>query len=215
MSFRTNPDRILENIDRARSRDDGGLRAGAAEVLIGIAGHAVLGNLIAGLQIALSQPVKIGDTVIVEDNWGSVEDITYTYVVIRTWDERRLVVPVSHFVSETIENWSMTDPFLTKPIYLHLDYRADVDRVREKFLEVLEGDEDWDEERDEPKALVTDTSGDTITVRLTAAGATPSEAWSLSCRVRERMLAWLRDVENGRWLPVQRIHLRDGADAPA
>lgn len=182
--------------------------AGAAAVVIGIAGHAVLGNLIAGLQIALSQPIKIGDTVIVLDNWGAIEDITYTYVVVRTWDERRLVVPINHFVSDAIENWSKTDTFLVKPIYLRLDYRADVDRVRETFFEFVREDEDWDEERDEPEVLVTDSDDEAITVRLTCGGATPSAAWSLHCRVREKMFAWLRDVEGGLFLPERRVRLR-------
>lgn len=183
--------------------------AGAAAVIFGIAGHAVLGNLIAGLQIALSQPFKIGDSVYVEGNYGTIEDVMYTYVIVRTWDKRRLVFPVKYFIDNWFENWSHTDSFLQKGIYLHVDYRADVERIREKFLSVLEEDEDWDGENDSPDVLVTETHDDTMVVRMTCGGATPSAAWSLECRVREKMVAWLQQVEGGAFLPVRRISIHE------
>ncbi len=179
--------------------------AGAAAVLLGIAGHAVLGNLIAGVQIAATQPFQIGDVVYVLDNWGTIEDITYTYVTVRTWDERRLVIPIRKFVTEPIENWSKNDPFLVKPIYLSVDFRADVDRIREAFLEKLADEDDWARDRDEPKVLVTEFDDETMQVRLTCGGNEPSAAWRLYCRMSERMMAWLRDVEDGAWLPRRRL----------
>lgn len=181
--------------------------AGAAAVILGIAGHAVLGNIIAGLQIALTQPFTLGDAVYIENNWGRIEDITYTNVVVCTWDKRRLVFPVRYFIDHWFKNWSMTDPFLVKPIYLHVDYRADVEAIRSKFMELLEGDEDWDKENDEPDVLVTDTQDETMVVRLTCGGATPSDAWSLHCRVREKLVAWLQQHEDGRYLPRRRVIL--------
>lgn len=181
--------------------------AGAAAVLLGIAGHAVLGNLIAGLQIALTQPFALGDTVYVEDNWGHIEDITYTFVVVNTWDERRLVIPIKYFVNNWFENWSLMDTFLIKPIYLRVDYRTPVEKVREKFLSVLEGDEDWDKDNDEPEALVTEMNDDHLIVRLTCGGANSSEAWSLHCRIYEKMVAWLQEYEGGQYLPRERVHL--------
>lgn len=181
--------------------------AGAAAVILGIAGHTVLGNLIAGIQIALTQPFTLGDTVYIEDNWGVIEDITYTYVIVKTWDDRRLVLPIKYFVNNWIENWSLRDPFITKPVYLEVDYRADVDRIRETFLDMIRDDEAWASERDHPEALVTDIKDDTMIVRLTCAGEDSSAAWSLSCRVRENMLAWLREEANGAFLPRRRIEL--------
>lgn len=186
--------------------------AGAAAVILGIAGHAVLGNLIAGLQIALVQPFRIGDTVFVADNWGKIEDITYVDVIVRTWDERRLVFPISYFNDHWFENWSKTDPYLLKPIYLKVDYRADVARIREKFVELVEADEDWAKDRNEPEVLVTDCDEETMTVRLTCAGPDPGAAWSLVCRVREGLLAWLAEVEDGAWLPQRRVLLGEGDD---
>jgi len=179
--------------------------AGAAAVILGLAGHAVLGNLIAGLQIALTQPFTLGDTVLIEGNWGKIEDIAYTYVVVRTWDERRLIFPIKYFIGNWFENWSMADTFQKQAIYLHVDYRADVQKIRDKFLALVEEDEDWARDRDEPEALVTETGDETMTVRLTCAGASPSEAWSLHCRVREKLIAWLQQVEEGAYLPSRRV----------
>lgn len=189
--------------------------AGAAAVILGIAGQAVLGNLIAGLQIALTQPFTLGDAVYIEGNWGRIEDITYTYVVVCTWDQRRLVFPIKHFIDHWFENWSMTDPFLVKPIYLHVDYGADVDAIRSKFHELLENDGDWDKENDDPEVLVTDTQDETMVVRLTCGGATSSEAWSLHCRVREKIVAWLQKHEDGLYLPRRRVSLNQNLDSNA
>jgi small-conductance mechanosensitive channel len=181
--------------------------AGAAAVVIGIAGHAVLGNLIAGLQIALTRPFRIGDTVYIEDNWGRIEELRYTYVIVRTWDHRRVVFPIRYFNTHWFDNWSKTDPYLIRPIYLQVDYRADVQAIREKFNKLLRQDDDWAGERDVPEVLVTECGEQTMTLRLTCGGPSPNAAWHLSCRMRESIVAWLQDHEEGEWLPRQRIRL--------
>jgi small-conductance mechanosensitive channel len=183
--------------------------AGAAAVVLGIAGHAVLGNLIAGVQIALARPFRIGDTVIVEGFWGKIEELRYTYVAVRTWDEKRVIFPVKYFLDHWFENWSKTDPYLIKPIYLNVDYRADVQAIREAFLDIVKQEPDWAEDRDEPDVLVVECGEETITVRLTCGGADPSTAWSLVNRVREKLVAWLQQFEGGRYLPRQRVVLYD------
>jgi small-conductance mechanosensitive channel len=183
--------------------------AGAAAVIIGIAGHAVLGNLIAGLQIALTRPFRVGDSVYIEDNWGRIEDITYTYVVVNTWDKRRLVLPIRYFVSNWFENWEINQRFLMKPIYLRVDFRADVDRIRKKFFELIRADDRLDEEQEPPSVLVTDCDDETIVVRLTAGSSTATEAWYMSCETRENLLAWLREAEDGAWLPRRRLAFED------
>ena len=179
--------------------------AGAVALIVGIAGHAVLGNLIAGLQIAFTKPFTLGDTVYIEDNYGTIEDITYTYVIVRTWDYRRLVLPIRYFIDHSFENWSLRDAFLTKPIYLHVDYSAKIEAVRDKFLELVKSDDDWAEDRDEPKVLAYEAKEESLILRLTCAAKDPSTAWSLHCRLREQMVTWLQSVEDGRWLPRQRI----------
>lgn len=181
--------------------------AGAAALILGLAGQAVIGNAIAGLQVAFTQPFRIGDSVIVEGDWGRIERITYTYVDVKTWDERRLVIPIRHFITNPIENWSKNDLHMIKPIYLKVDYTADVSKIRETFLELVHEDEDYDPEGSEPECLVTDSDDETLTVRLTAGAQNPSAAWSMVCRVRESMFAWLREVEDGRFLPRRRLQL--------
>ncbi len=187
--------------------------AGAAAVVLGIAGHAVLGNLIVGVQIALAKPFRTGDTVIIEGYWGRIEELRYTYVVVRTWDEKRIVLPVKYFMENWFENWSKTDQYLIRPIYLKLDYRADVQAVREKFLSFVKKNEDWvGEEKDNPDVLVTDFGEETMTIRLTSGGEDASSAWQLSCRLREKMIAWLQQHEDGRYLPRRRLVLHQQED---
>lgn len=182
--------------------------AGVAAVIFGIAGHAVLGNLIAGLQIAFTQPFKLGDTVYVEDNWGTIEQITYTFVVVNTWDHRRLVFPIKYFIDNWFENWSLNKTYLVKPIYLHVDYRAPVDKIREKFLDLATNHELHDPDHGEdPEVLVTDTKGDDIVIRLTAGGAGVHDAWIMSCDLREQMVAYIRDLDDGAYLVRTRVEL--------
>lgn len=182
--------------------------AGAAAVIFGIAGHAVLGNLIAGLQIAFTQPFKLGDTVFIESNWGTIEQISYTFVVVNTWDHRRLVFPIKYFIENWFENWSLNKTYLVKPIYLQVDYRAPVDKIRERFLELATSHERHDPEHGEdPEVLVTDTKGDDIIIRLTAGGAEVHDAWLMSCDLREQMIAYIRDLDDGAYLVRTRLEL--------
>ncbi|MFG0312871.1 MAG: mechanosensitive ion channel family protein [Phycisphaerales bacterium] len=182
--------------------------AGVAAVIFGIAGHAVLGNLIAGLQIALTQPFKLGDTVYIEDNWGTIEQISYTFVVVNTWDHRRLVFPIKYFIDNWFENWSLNKTYLVKPIYVKLDYRAPVDTIREKFMELATNHERHDAEHgDDPEVLVTDTEGDDIILRMTAGGAEVHDAWQMSCDLREQMVAYIRELDDGAYLARTRVEL--------
>ncbi len=182
--------------------------AGVATVILGIAAQPVLGNIVASLQIALSKPVRIGDSVLFEGEWGYVEDITYTYVLIRTWDERRVVVPLRYFITHPFENWTLRDAHLVKPIYLRLDYSVPVERVREKFAELLRASDDWDEER-EPTVQVTGVDEETVEVRALASAKDPGTAWDLHCRLREELVAFVRDLDGGEHLPRQRVVLSE------
>lgn len=185
--------------------------AGVATVLLGIAAQPMLGNIVAGLQIALSKPVRIGDSVLYEGNWGYVEDITYTYLLIQTWDQRRLVVPLRYFVTHPFENWTKRSAHLTKPIVIHADYTIDVERVREHFDELLRNDEDWDEE-DEPTVQVVDAGDETLEIRALCSAKDPSTAWELHCRLREQLVAFVRDLDGGKHLPRRRLVMEGRAD---
>ena len=182
--------------------------AGIASVVIGIAAQPVLGNIVAGIQLAITQPVRIGDSVYIEENWGYVEDLGYTFAQVRTWDDRRLLVPLRYLVTEPYENWTLDDAHITKPIYLYADYRVDVGKVREKFTELLKASDDWDE-RQEPTVQVTSVSDDAVEIRALCSAKDPAAAWSLHCELRERMVAYLQDLEQGRYLPQRRLILQN------
>lgn len=164
--------------------------AGIAGIAVGIAARPVLSNLIAGLQIAFTQPIRLDDVVIVEGEWGRIEEIDLFYVVVRIWDLRRLVVPLSYFIETPFENWSRRTTQIIGQIYWSLDYLAPIDAMREKLNEFVEEDRNWDGET--VGLVVTDATGDAITVRAIASAANSTAAWDLRCAVREKMISWLQ-----------------------
>lgn len=181
--------------------------AGIAGVVIGIAAQPTLGNIVAGLQIAVTQPIRIGDTIMMDGTWSTVEDLRYTYAILKTWDERRLFVPMRHFVNEVVENWSHPDSHQTRPVYLYVDYGVNIDDIRQKFIEVTKAHELWDGET-EPMLLAISVSEDTIELRGALASNNPDDAWALECDVREQMLTYLYD-EQKPYLPAERMTFKE------
>lgn len=181
--------------------------AGIVGAIIGIAAQPILGNIIAGMQVAITQPVRIGDTVIMEDNWSTIEDLRYTYAVLKTWDERRLIVPMRHFILEIVENWSHTDVHQTCAVYLFVDYGADIANIRQKFIETVKAHELWDG-KTEPELFTVSVSEDTIKLRGSVASDGPFNAWTLACAIREQMLGYLHHEQKSA-LPVDRITFKD------
>lgn len=184
--------------------------AGIAGAVIGIAAQPILGNIIAGMLVAVTQPVRIGDTVIINDIWSTIEDLRYTYAVVLTWDERRLIVPMRYFVTEILENWSHTDAHQASAVYLYVDYGADIEEIRQKFVDVVKANELWDGES-EPAMLVSSVNENTITLRGKVAASNPADAWSLECEVREAMLNYLNEEQKA-YLPTERFTLK-GSEA--
>ncbi len=182
--------------------------AGILTVVMGIAAQSTLGNIIAGLQIAITSPAKIGDTVIIKDDWGYVEDIKFTYMVVRTWDERRLVVPLKYVISNIFENWSMTNAHQVRPIIVHADYRIDVEKVRDHFHTILKDNELWDGEHD-PVVQVVEAGEKTIQIRALCSGKDASTTWALHCELREQLVAFIADLEKGLYLAKTRIEVRE------
>ena len=180
--------------------------AGVASALLGATAHGVLGNMLAAVQIAMTKPVAIGDSVSFEESWGFVEDITYAYVAIRTWDDRRVIVPLSYFISHPVENWSKSNTRILKPIYLYADYRVDVDKVRKRFGELLEQSERWDETV-EPVLQVTGMSEKTIELRALCSAKNATDAWNLHCELRESLVRFLRTMQEGDFLPKDRVEV--------
>lgn len=177
--------------------------AGVLTVILGIAGQATLGNIIAGLQIAIAKPVRIGDTLSYDGKWCYAEEITYTYITLKIWDDRRIIVPLKKFISEPFENWSKNDSHLLQPIYLYADYTLDIQKIREKFSEELNKQEAYDTKHD-PTVQAYACSERTLCIRLLCSAQTSSQAWSLHCEMREIMNSYLASLEGGKYLPRER-----------
>lgn len=165
--------------------------AGVAGLILGLAARPILTNLIAGVQIALTQPIRIDDVVIVEGEWGWIEEITTTYVVVRIWDLRRLIVPLSHFIEKPFENWTRESAEIVGVVVWHLDYRAPIDEMRAKLEQLVDQNPNWD--RKVVNLQVIDSGETTITVRALLSARTSPRAWDLRCQVRESMIKWLRE----------------------
>ncbi|MEV4436358.1 mechanosensitive ion channel domain-containing protein [Streptomyces sp. NPDC049555] len=164
--------------------------AGLIGIVAGVAAQSTLGNLFAGLQIAFGDMVRIGDTVVVGGEWGTVEEITLTYLVVKTWDERRITMPVSYFTGRPFENWSRGNPRMTGTVFLHLDHTAPIDLMREHLHRLLKGVPEWDGRA--WSLVITDTTPSTIQVRALVTAKDPDDVWTLRCVVREELVAWLR-----------------------
>ncbi|MBL1097053.1 mechanosensitive ion channel family protein [Streptomyces coffeae] len=165
--------------------------AGLVGIVAGIAAQSTLGNLFAGLQIAFGDMVRIGDTVVVDGEWGTVEEITLTFLSVRTWDERRITMPVSYFTSKPFENWSRGGTQKTATVLFHLDHGAPIEEMRDRLREIVQSSTAWDGR--DWNLLVTDTTPSTIVVRALVTARDPDDAWTIRCEVREQMIAFLRD----------------------
>lgn len=165
--------------------------AGAAGLIVGLAARPLLSNLIAGVQIAITQPIRIEDAVIIENEWGWVEDIASTYVVIRLWDWRRLVVPLSYFIERPFQNWTRDIQSLIGTIALHVDYDTDVSRIRRHLEQAVRESKLWDGAV--VNLQVVDSHPRTIELRALVSARTAPQSWDLRCEIREKLLAFIRE----------------------
>ncbi|MFD7607266.1 mechanosensitive ion channel family protein [Streptomyces mirabilis] len=166
--------------------------AGILGIVAGVAAQSTLANLFAGLQIAFGDMVRLGDTVVVDGEWGTVEEITLTFLTVRTWDERRITMPVSYFTSKPFENWSRGTPQMTGIVFFHVDHSAPVEAMREQLRDILRECPAWDG-RDYGLA-VTDSTPNTMQVRALVTAKDADDIWTVRVTVRERMIRWLTDV---------------------
>ena len=164
--------------------------AGLAALAVGAAAQPALKSLIAGLQMAITEPVRIGDLVVIDGHTGRVEEIRMSFVTVRTWDERVVVVPTARFLDQSFENWSRRSERLTGPVYLHLDPATEVEPIRAEFLRFLETQKEWDHRTAE--MVMTEAHPESIELRLGMSAATIADLFDLRCAVREHMIAWLR-----------------------
>jgi small-conductance mechanosensitive channel len=164
--------------------------AGIAGIIVGFAAQRSIATLLAGFQIALTQPIRVDDVVIVENEWGKVEDITLTYVVVRIWDLRRLVVPITYFIERPFQNWTRTSADILGTVFLSVDYSVPLDALRAELTRILEASPLWD--RKVNVLQVTEAKERSVEVRVLVSAADASLAWDLRCDVREKLLTFLQ-----------------------
>lgn len=163
--------------------------AGIAGIVIGMAARPALANLIAGVQIALTEPIAIDDVVIVQGEFGRVEEITTTYVVVRVWDLRRIIVPLSHFIEQPFQNWTRVTADLLGTVFIHTDFGVPVSAVRAELTRVLQSEPKWDGKVN--VVHVTDAVSGRLELRLLMSAGNAPDLWDLRCAVRERMVDFL------------------------
>ncbi len=178
--------------------------AGIAGLAVGMAAKPLLSNFIAGLQLAVTQPIRIDDAVVIQGEWGWIEEMTSTYVVVRLWDARRLIVPLSYFLENTFQNWTRTSATIIGTVLLYVDYTADIEAIRAKLLELVKLDKKWD--GSVANLQVTDLTDHTVELRVLVSAKNSSLVWDLRCEMREQLLAFLRQ-EHPEFLPRNRASL--------
>jgi small-conductance mechanosensitive channel len=184
--------------------------AGAAGIVVGLAARPLLSNLLAGIQIALTQPVKIEDSVVINNEWGWVEDITSTYLVVRTWDWRRLIVPLSWFLEQPIQNWTRETTAIIGQVHLDVDYRTPIDEFRQELERLVHASKLWD--GNVVNLQVVEATETTIQLRVLATASDASRSWDLRCELREKLIAYLQR-EHPDCLPRHRLEIsNEGAE---
>jgi small-conductance mechanosensitive channel len=164
--------------------------AGIIGIVVGMAAQRTIGAFIAGLQIAFTQPIRVDDVVIVENEWGRIEEITLTYVVVRIWDLRRLIVPITYFIEKPFQNWTRVTADILGTVFLYVDYTVPIDSVREQLQRILKDSTLWDGKV--CVLQVTNTSERTVELRALMSAADASTAWSLRCEVREKLVEFIK-----------------------
>ncbi len=164
--------------------------AGVVGVVLGFAAQKTISNLFAGFQLAMTQPIRLGDVVIVEGEWGNVEEITLTYVVIKIWDERRLVVPLSYFIEKPFQNWTRLSAGLLGSVFLSVDYSLPLDEIRGALKQIIEPHPLWDKRF--WNLQVTDATEKTMQLRVLATSADSSKSWDLRCAIREQLITYIQ-----------------------
>ncbi|MGN6369189.1 MAG: mechanosensitive ion channel family protein [Phycisphaerae bacterium] len=182
--------------------------AGIVGVILGFAAQKILAGLLAGLQVAITEPIRIDDVVIVEGEWGIIEEITLTYVVVRIWDLRRLVVPMTYFLEKPFQNWTRTSAALLGTIFFYLDPTVDVEPIRAELRRLVEGSPLWDKKV--VGLQITDAKERTVEVRCLVSAANSSAAFDLRCMVREKLLTFIKETQPG---ALARVRYED--DSPA
>jgi len=181
----------LMTFDQVRQLGAGILAsAGIVGIIVGFSAQKSLGTLFAGIQIAITQPIRLDDVVIVENEWGRIEEITLTYVVVRIWDQRRLVVPITHFIETPFQNWTRVSADVLGTVYFHVDHTVPIDALREELQRLVQDDERWDGRV--AQIVMTDVTQTTVQLRALISASDSGKAWDLRCHVREKLVDFVR-----------------------
>ncbi len=164
--------------------------AGAAGIVVGLALQPMLKNMIAGVQLAVTQPIRIEDALLIENEWGNVEEITSTYVVIRLWDLRRLIVPLSYFIEKPFQNWTREGARLIGSVFIYTDFTVPVTELRRYLEEVVRESKLWD--RRVVALQVTDFKESTMEIRMLVSASNAGKLFDLRCDFRERMITYIQ-----------------------
>jgi len=178
--------------------------AGVAGIVVGIAAQSTMANVFAGIQVALAQPIRMDDVLVVEGEWGRVEEITLTYVVVHIWDDRRLVLPLSYFIQKPFQNWTRASAQLLGSVFVWTDYSLPVAEVRKAVGEIVQASALWDKRF--WNLQVSDATEHTMQLRVLATAADSSKAWDLRCEIREKLIDYIQKRQPGS-LPRSRVDL--------
>lgn len=179
--------------------------AGIAGIIIGFSAQKALGTLLAGIQIAITQPIRLDDVVIVEGEWGRIEEIQLTYVVINIWDKRRLVVPTTYFIEKPFQNWTRNTAEILGTVFIYTDFHVPIDKLREELTRLLEASDLWDGKVN--VLQVTDAKADVMEIRALMSSANSSISWDLRVHIREMLIKYLQENYPGS-LPRTRVLLQ-------
>lgn len=183
--------------------------AGIVGIIVGFAAQKTIAAVLAGLQVAITQPIRVDDVVIIDNEWGRIEEISLTYVVVKIWDERRLVVPIGRFIDQSFQNWTRNSSQLIGVVTLYLDYSLPLDLIREELDRILARTELWDGRV--KSVQMTEAAEKSVLVRILVSASNSSRAWDLRCLVREKIVDFIRTTHPDH-LPRIRAELVGGPD---
>lgn len=177
--------------------------AGIAGIVLGFAAQRTIASLIAGIQMSATQPIRIGDAVVIEKEWGTIEEVTLTYVVVKIWDERRLIVPMTRFLEQPFENWTKTSSDIHGTVFVTVDWTLPVPELRREVDRIVGEHPSWDKRT--KSVVVTDARDRSIEVRVLVSAKNADDLAKLRFDTRERIVDWLQKYEGGKYLPFSRV----------
>jgi small-conductance mechanosensitive channel len=178
--------------------------AGVVGLIVGFAAQKSIGSMFAGIQIALSEPIRIDDVVVVDGHFGVISEITLTYAILDKLDGKRLMIPINFFLENTFENWTRTSPHMLAKVYIYVDYSVPVEELRTLFFSLIGENALWDKRS--ARFLVTKSDAATVELRGTASAANSDDAFDLECQLREKLIAYIQERHPSA-LPKNRVEL--------